>query len=83
VGVLLRTGGPLSPRNVEQAYTRARTAAGLPAQPFHGLRHFAVSIQLAAGIPLELVSKRIVHQNRALTADLYGHLLLDVVSTVA
>jgi integrase len=73
-----RTGQLLRPRNVQRVYTRARTAAGLPAQPFHGLRHFAVSVQLSAGIPLELVAKRIGHQNRALTADLYGHLLRDL-----
>lgn len=47
----------------------------LPRLPFHALRHSAVSVQLAAGVPLEIVSKRIGHKRLGLTADTYGHLM--------
>lgn len=72
-----RNGGVLSPRHVARAFEHARNAAGLPHQPFHSLRHFAVSVQLGAGVPLEVVSKRIGHGSRAVTADTYGHLLKE------
>jgi len=51
---------------------------GLPRLPFHALRHSAVSVQLAAGVPLEIVSKKIGHKRVSLTADTYGHLLPEV-----
>ena len=69
------TGGALNPNNVSRDFRRLRDAAGLPPLPFHALRHSAVSVQLAAGVPLEIVSKKIGHKRVGLTADTYGHLL--------
>ncbi|MFJ9776902.1 tyrosine-type recombinase/integrase [Kitasatospora sp. NPDC101157] len=43
----------------------------------HDLRHTAVSIMIAAGIPLAVVSKTLRLSNLAITVDLYGHLLKD------
>ena len=69
------TGGLLLPSNVYRDYARIRDRAGVPRLPFHALRHSAVSVQLAAGVPLEIISRKIGHKNGGLTADTYGHLL--------
>ena len=69
------TGGLLFPSNVYRDYARIRNRAGVPHLPFHALRHSAVSVQIAAGVPLEIVSKKIGHKRLGLTADTYGHLL--------
>jgi len=54
---------------------QSRNGGGLPQLPFHALRHTAASVQLAAGVPLEIVSKRIGHRKLSTTADIYGHRL--------
>ncbi|SQD97093.1 hypothetical protein FMEAI12_3940011 [Parafrankia sp. Ea1.12] len=41
----------------------------------HDLRHSSASIQLAAGVDLALVSKRLGHSSSSITANLYVHLL--------
>lgn len=41
----------------------------------HDLRHSSASIQLAAGVDLALVSKRLGHSTPAITGSLYVHLL--------
>lgn len=77
-------GGPLEPNRVSRDYRRLRDRAVLPGTvPFHGLRHTAVSLQVAAGVPLEVISRRIGHSDFALTANVYGHLLLDAGLTAA
>lgn len=68
-------GGYLMARNVTRAFSKARDAAGVKKLPFHSLRHFAVTVQIAAGVPLPIISKRIGHATISMTADLYGHLL--------
>ena len=68
-------GGLLFPSNVYRDYARIRDRAGVPHLPLHALRHSAVSVELAAGVPLEIVSKKIGHKRVGLTADTYGHLL--------
>jgi integrase len=74
-GEVTTPGGMLHPRNVARAFEKARDKAGLRRESFHSLRHFSVSVQLGAHVPLEIVSKRIGHGSRAVTADTYGHLL--------
>lgn len=70
-----RTGKPLEPSRVSRDFRRVRDAAGVRALPLHALRHTAVSLQIAAGVPLEIISKRIGHRQVGITADRYGHLL--------
>jgi len=41
----------------------------------HDLRHSSASIQLAEGVAIELVSKRLGHASPAITGRLYAHLL--------
>ena len=73
-----RMGGLLHPRNIARAYENARSAAGLRPESFHALRHFAASMMIGMGIPVEIVSKRLGHGSRAVTVDTYGHLLPEV-----
>lgn len=70
-----RTGGYHNPRNLSRDFTSWRDKAGIPALPFHALRHTNVTMRLAAGVRLETVSKQIGHANLGTTTDVYGHLL--------
>ena len=47
---------------------------GEPLVTFHGLRHTAGSIMLAAGISLIAVSRQLGHANVNITAQVYAHL---------
>lgn len=68
-------GEPLKPHYVTRLFEKLRQRADLPPMTFHGLRHQHASLQLAAGTPLAVVSKRLGHQSVAITADIYSHLL--------
>lgn len=49
--------------------------AGLGRWHVHERRHSAASIMLAAGVPLEVVSKVLGHASIRITADVYGHVM--------
>jgi integrase len=68
-------GEPWSPNYVSQWFRKLRARAGVPALPLHALRHTAASAMLAAGVPLEVVSRRLGHRRVSTTADTYYHLL--------
>jgi integrase len=68
-------GESLKPQYVTRLFEKLRQRAVLPPMTFHGLRHQHASLQLAAGTPLAVVSKRLGHQSVAITADIYSHLL--------
>lgn len=68
-------GRPLKPQYATRLFDKLRVEAGLPKMTFHGQRHQQASLQLAAGTPLAVVSKRLGHQSVAVTADIYSHLL--------
>jgi integrase len=68
-------GQPLKPQYVTRLFEKLRVQAGLPKMTFHGQRHQQASLQLAAGTPLAVVSKRLGHSSVAVTADIYSHLL--------
>ena len=52
-------GQPLKPQYVTRLFEKLRVQAGLPKMTFHGQRHQQASLQLAAGTPLAVVSKRL------------------------
>lgn|GEM_PF-830542 len=58
-------------------------ATGLPQLPFHALRHSAATIQIASGVPVEVVSKRLGHRRISTTLDTYGHLLPEANTAAA
>jgi len=68
-------GRPVQPQYATRLFDKLRIKAGLPKMTFHGLRHQQASLQLAAGTPLAVVSKRLGHSSVAVTADIYSHLL--------
>jgi integrase len=71
----MEDGRPLKPQYVTRLFEKLRAKAGLPKMTFHGQRHQQASLQLAAGTPLAVVSKRLGHANVSTTADIYSHLL--------
>jgi integrase len=68
-------GTPRSPMWLTNDFAKLADRVGLPAITFHDLRHSAATIQLAEGVPLKVVSKRLGHSTIAVTADIYSHVL--------
>ncbi len=69
-----RDGSGLSIDQVDDAFARLRDRLGLPPVRVYDLRHTAATMQMTAGVPLEVVSKRLGHSNVSTTADIYQHL---------
>lgn len=63
------------PDGVSKRFTRLVARHGLPPSHLHALRHTAASLQLAAGVDIAIVSKRLRHSSIKLTADTYSHLI--------
>jgi integrase len=70
-------GQPLRPEHVTRHLLVLARRAGLPAKRLHDLRHASASLQLAAGVPVAVVSKRLGHSQLSLTVDTYSHLYRD------
>ena len=66
-------GALMTPATLTSLYSRIAKSAGVPTG-FHLLRHTHVSMLLAAGHSVALVSRRVGHASIAITADVYGHL---------
>lgn len=66
-------GAPLRPEYVTRHMQAIAGRAGLPRKRLHDLRHGSASIQLAAGVALAVVSKRLGHSSISITADTYSH----------
>ena len=71
-------GAALRPEYVTRRMQSIAEQAGLPRKRLHDLRHGAASLQIAAGVDLAIVSKRLRHSSVAITADTYTHLLEGV-----
>lgn len=71
-------GSGYSPDYVSRQFKLIAQRAGVPVKRLHDLRHGAASLQLAAGVPLAVVSQRLGHSTISLTADTYSHLLEGV-----
>lgn len=67
-------GRPVDPRNLGKALERLAKRAGLAHVNPHALRHGAVSVLLANGVPLEVASEIAGHSSIRVTKDVYGHL---------
>ena len=50
---------------------------GLSGLRFHDLRHTSATVALQAGIPAQVVSRRLGHASVAFTLDTYAHVLPD------
>ncbi len=77
-------GGPVRAANFRlRVYDPATRAAGLEGLTFHRLRHSAGHIMRAAGVPLEVIQRRLGHASIRTTADVYGSLPESVDRAVA
>jgi integrase len=61
----------------EKRFKRLIAQAGVKDIKFHGLRHTSITLMLAAGVPVHVVSKRVGHANVSMTLDIYAHALPD------
>lgn len=74
-----RQGGPFTHSAwYQHAWGPARAAAKLDKHvTTHSLRHLHASMMLAGGMDIHLLSRRLGHEQIAITLDLYSHLLPD------
>jgi integrase len=70
-----RDGGPLDPDNLDRAFKRHLTAAGLPSVRLHDLRHTHASLLIAAGVHPKAIQARLGHTSITTTLNTYGHLM--------
>jgi len=66
-------GKPLNPQTVLRRFQRITKAAKLPRCRLHSLRHAHATALLEAGVPIEVVSKRLRHADISTTLSLYAH----------
>ena len=68
-----RTGGSTSPYMLVKYWHEVRKAAGVPTLRFHDLRHTAVSLLLALGVPPHVVREIAGHSDIKVTMTVYAH----------
>ncbi|WHT20675.1 tyrosine-type recombinase/integrase [Crossiella sp. CA-258035] len=71
-------GGRWHPSYITHRFAQLVSKAGVPRCRLHDLRHLCASLQLAAGVDIAIVSKRLGHSTYTITADTYCHLLPGV-----
>ncbi len=71
-------GEPLDGTAVTRAFRNKLADLGLPAQRFHDLRHAAATFLIAQGVPLRVVMEILGHSTITTTADIYGHVELEL-----
>lgn len=68
-------GQALHPTTAWRALQTVLSKAGLPAMPFHALRHTAASLLLAQGTHPRVVMELLGHSTIALTMNTYSHVI--------
>ena len=76
-------GRPLDAANLTHRFHAAVSAAGLPRQRFHDLRHACATLRLEQGEDLMVVSRILGHASITTTANVYGHLTDAMVGRAA
>ncbi|HWN99506.1 MAG TPA: site-specific integrase [Blastocatellia bacterium] len=71
-------GGPINPGVPNRHLDRILTAAGLPHQRVHDLRHNCASFLLAQGVELKVISDILGHAQISTTANIYAHVFASV-----
>ena len=66
-------GRPLNPQTILRRFQKLSTDAGLPPCRLHSIRHAHATALLEAGVPIEVVSKRLRHADISTTLGLYAH----------
>lgn len=70
----------MDPSNFRRWFSEMTTAAGLGHWHPHELRHSAVSLLSAAGVPIEEISDVMGHRSARTTGDVYRHAVAPVVN---
>ena len=73
--ILSMKGQPIDPKEVLRWLHTETDRAGLKRVCLHSLRHSNITFQLAAGVPLKIVSARAGHSTTQITADIYAHMI--------
>ena len=79
----MEDGAPLRPDWLTHRHGDLVQAAGLPRIVLHEMRHGAVSLLLAAGMPVELVALVVGHAGGGVTQAVYAHTLKAPASAAA
>jgi integrase len=66
-------GGFYNPARLSRWFKEFVTGLGLPTATLHSLRHTNASLQLAAGVEISTVSRRLGHSSQAVTMSTYLH----------
>jgi integrase len=71
-------GQPLRGSTMYRRFRRLLAANGLPMLRWHDLRHSAVSIMLALGLPMQTVQRLAGQSSLEMIAKRYGHLVPEL-----
>ena len=79
------SGTPIGHQNLHnRSWKPLLKCAGLPhSVRFHDLRHSCISLLLAKGVPVKVVSEMAGHADISVTLSVYGHVLPDMQGTAA
>jgi len=70
---ITRRGEPLSPYSLTKYWLAIRVEDGVPSLRFHDLRHTAVSLLFALGVPPHVVREIAGHSDIKVTMTVYAH----------
>ena len=70
-------GTPIDDRKILKEFNALSSAAKLPKQRFHDLRHACCSLLGAQGVPLKVISEILGHSDIRLTQNLYQHVYAE------
>lgn len=66
-------GLPMNPDTLSAGFKKFLKNNNLPDIPLHGLLHTNATLQIASGVPLTTVAKRLGHANAVTTSKIYTH----------
>lgn len=76
-------GLPLHPDNVTKWFREFIKSHDLPYISLHSLRHTNATLQIASGVPLTTVAKRLGHADTVTTSKIYTHAIQSADETAA
>ncbi len=68
-------GAPLHPSTTTRWFANFNEKNGLKKIPLHSLRHTSATLLIMSGVPVNVVSKRLGHNNTSTTMSIYTHVL--------
>ncbi len=68
-------GAPLHPSTMTRWFANFNEKNGLKKIPLHSLRHTSATLLIMSGVPVNVVSKRLGHNDTSTTMSIYTHVL--------